>query len=81
MTNRKIFPVPKADSEENALIVIRPSNAPSIFEKLYRSNFSIIGLRTVRLSRKSAKTIFNVSKGNGYEKYTLPTPITRIYYM
>jgi len=58
-----IFLVPKAEAEENALIVIRPSMAPTIFEKVHRSNFSIIGLRTVRLSQKSVQIIFKPKKG------------------
>ena len=45
--------------KELALLGFSPKMAPTIFDKLNRSNFSILGLRTARLSKSAQLKIFH----------------------
>jgi hypothetical protein len=47
--------------EETVLLIIQLQNGTVVFDRLQRSNFSILGLRTARLSNKTAAQIFGTS--------------------
>ena len=44
--------------EETVLLIIELKHGTVVFDRLQRSNFSILGLRTARLSKKTANHIF-----------------------
>ena len=45
--------------DETILLIFELKNCPIVFDKLQRSNFCILGLRTARLHSKTAAQIFD----------------------
>ena len=45
--------------DETILLIFELKNCPMVFDKLQRSNFCILGLRTARLHSKTAAQIFD----------------------
>ena len=64
--------------DETILLIFELKNCPIVFDKLQRSNFCILGLRTARLHSKTAAQIFDekiqgMTDQIDFEHHTLKT--------
>jgi len=66
--------------EETVLLIIQLQNGTVVFDRLQRSNFLILGLRTARLSNKTAAQIFGSSNIKGIVSHHIWTLLWLIDY-